>query len=129
MWADRAEHVSRLMRVSRAGLVVLPLGRLARRYPMMRCDGMHFSSYACSRPPGVPRSSKEDGCIAISMDLNRREGQTGASNSSKHLVCHPKLGVYHGMLAIAVAAAQNSRSLEEEIASGGLVGSWEPSAV
>ena len=134
MWADRAEAVARSMRVARPGLLVLPLSRLARRYKMMRCDGMHFSSYTCERPPhdaaASPALSKSEFCKSGNAQRGRftLEGQTGAIPET-NLACHPKLGAYHGLLITAFAAAQHGRTLEEQIKNGKRLGSWVPEAL
>ena len=111
-WAEHSALTAHRMGVSRPGLQVLPLWRLARRYRWVRCDGMHFASYTCTRAGGCHQ-----------LEPDPRSGLIPINGTA----CHPNLGAYHGVLASAVGAAQKGVSLEDEISwqrAGGSHGSW-----
>lgn len=104
LWAEHAAQTADTLQVSRPGLMVLPLWRLASRYRWMRCDGIHFGSFMCP----------SDGCGPLAA-----HGELVALKKSS---CWPKLGVYHGLLAAAGAATLRSHAFDDEI--GRRHGTW-----
>ena len=129
MWADLDEDLgNRATGGLGTGVVIAPMHRIARRYPGLRCDGVHVHSWLSSDIHGqasgkdAPVPFKEliegeqKGKVSKSFDaLPAEMSLKTATPNFQDDICHPKLCLYTALMAAATNAAIARRTIAQEI--------------